>query len=278
MNNYKISVIIPSFDGFREGNLELLKKDIEKQTCTPCEIITVVGVSPNGKARNYGVMKASGDYYVFIDDDVRLGEQSMIEKLVTPFVTEKSIGMTGPSQLIPQNSNLFQKMAARQIPRSFFPIQDRLTESDMVSHMCLAIPAELFKKLGWENPEIISGTDPDLRYRIRKAGYRICVAPNCWAYHPMPKNLSKLLKLAFNKGKNSALTQLKFPDLVYELDSGKKNQFTPKRTFFYRIIRGCFLFLFTLLTFKFIYALYRFSYIFGLLSVQFNRKKYGVQK
>ncbi len=232
-----ISVIIPSFDGFRKGNVERLKEQLRRQSLPPSEIITVVGVSPNGRTRNLGVEKASGDYYVFIDDDVTLGGGDVMEKLMGPFLERKDVGMTGPSQLIPDDSNDFQKKAARQIPRSVFPVQEELVDSDMVSHMCLAMPAKLFKDVGWENPEIISGTDPDLRHRVRMAGYRVCVVPRCWAYHPMPGTFGAMVKLAFAKGRNSAMTRRTHPDLILELDSGWKKEFQPKRSLPFRVLR-----------------------------------------
>ncbi|HRR05856.1 MAG TPA: glycosyltransferase, partial [Victivallales bacterium] len=259
----KVSVVIPSFDGYRNGNLELLKSDLMKQTLCPAEIITVVGVSPNGKARNYGVKKTTGDFLMFIDDDVRLGDTTVIQKLIAPFYLYKDIGMTGPSQLIPPDSNLFQRISARQIPRSFFPIQKELIDSDMVSHMCLVMPVELFKEVGWENPEIISGTDPDLRYRVRKAGYRVCVAPECWAYHPVPKNLTELLKFAYLKGKNSAITQIQHPEFVYSLGDGINKSFQEKKTLLKRIFHALLNLTVNFFSFKIIFCIYRMSYSIG---------------
>jgi GT2 family glycosyltransferase len=262
-NLKKISVIIPSFDGCRNGNVRNLEKQLVSQTLAPFEIIIVIGVSPNGRARNEGVKKASGDYYIFIDDDVALGDENVFQNLIKSFLEHRDIGMAGPSQLIPESSNQFQKKAANQIPRSLFPIQKELVDSDMVSHMCLAMPAKLFKDLGWENPDIISGTDPDLRYRVRKAGYRVCVAPNCWAYHPMPETFSKLIKLAFIKGRNSAIMRKTHPDLVFELDEGFKKNFAHRKPFIIRIVRTIFNILHALLLMKFIKLANAIAYILG---------------
>jgi GT2 family glycosyltransferase len=237
--NIKLTVLIPSFDGNRGGNVKKLIEKIESQTLKPSEIITVIGVHPNGKARNVGVGAASGEYYVFIDDDVTLGSDDVLENLIRPFLERNDVGMTGPSQLIPENSNQFQKKAADEIPRSVFPVQKELVDSDMVSHMCLAMPSKLFKDIGMENPDIISGTDPDLRYRVRKVGFRVCVVPNTFAYHPMPESFLKLLKLAFIKGKNSAIVRRTYPELIFELDFGFKKEFAPRKSFLSRIIRAC---------------------------------------
>ena len=244
MNKEKVTVIIPSLDGKRGGNVERLKASLGSQTVKPYEIIVVIGVSPNGRARNVGVERAkkNTDFFVFIDDDVILGHERVLENLIKPFLHspeygEKPVGMTGPSQLIPEDSNWFQKAAARQIPRSVFPVQKELVDSDMVTHMCLCMSAGLFIDLGMENPDIIAGTDPDLRHRVREAGYRVCVVPDTWAYHPMPERLSGLMKMAFYKGRNSALVRRTHPDLVLELDTGFKREFRPKRSLAVRVLR-----------------------------------------
>jgi GT2 family glycosyltransferase len=267
LTDIKISVIIPSFDGVRGGNVEQLKNDLNNQTLPPSEIIVSVGVSPNGRARNEGVKKASNDadFYVFIDDDVTLGSEDLLEKLIMPFLKYEDMGITGPSQRIPEDSSWIQKLAARELPRSDFPIQEKLVDSDMVTHMCLCMPAELFKKVGWENPDIIAGTDPDLRYRVRKAGYRVCVAPECWAYHPMPQTFWKILKLSYIKGKNSAIVRKKHPDMVLELDEGFKKDFKPKRSFLYRIFRNIKILIWCLVSFKLIRFITTIAYIWGNL-------------
>ena len=259
----KISVIIPSFDGIRGGNVARLQEQLSTQTLKPFEVILSVGVSPNGRARNEGVKKASGDYYVFIDDDVTLGHERIIENLIRPLLEDKTIGMTGPSQLIPPDSNWLQRTAARQIPRSEFPIQHELVDSDMVTHMCLCMPAALFKEVGWENPDIIAGTDPDLRHRVRQAGYRVCVIPDNWAYHPMPETFAKLMRLSYVKGIQSAKVRKSHPDLVLELDDGFKKKFSPRRPFHYRILRQIVLLLAAIMTLKIFRATTSIAYMIG---------------
>ncbi len=109
----RVSVIIPSLDGSRKGNVQRLKKQLAEQTLKPCEVIVIVGVSPNGRARNQGAEKASGKYLVFIDDDVTLGHERVLVNLIQPFLERDDLGITGPSQQIPEDSNWLQKAAAR---------------------------------------------------------------------------------------------------------------------------------------------------------------------
>ncbi|MBI4834617.1 MAG: glycosyltransferase [Planctomycetes bacterium] len=241
-----VSVIIPSLDGYRKGNVPKLLDDIKNQTIFgDIEVIIIKGVSPNGHARNLGVREAKGKYLVCIDDDVTLGNNKVIENLIAPFgrqtpnpKLQNPIGLTGASQLIPSNSSYLQKIAARQLPRTYFPIVDKITESDMVSHMCLAISTQLYKDIGWESDELKSGTDPDLRYRVRKAGYKVVVVPHTWAYHPLPETMTKILKMSYAKGKEAAWSQRHYPHLVYELAYGFVSDFKPQRSFVYRVFRS----------------------------------------
>lgn len=247
----KVSVIIPSLDGYREGNLPELIEDIKKQTFKDWQIYIVKGIFPNGRARNEGVKGTTGEILIFIDDDVRLGNEKVMENLVK-VISEEKIGLAGPSQLIPEDSNDFQKKAVRQLSRVYFPVVKEITETDMVTHMCLAVRREVFEKVGRENENLVRGTDPDLRYRIRKAGYKIVVVPETWAYHPLPENLISLLKMNFEKGKGSAAVFKKFPDLIYEAPDYKVKNFVPKRSFIYRILRFIYRLFYFLFTGKFI--------------------------
>jgi len=273
-SQHQVTVIIPSWDGSRDGNVEKLKEQLNSQILKPNEIIVVVGVSPNGKARNEGVARAkeNADFFVFIDDDVTLGNDAVLANLIKPFAKNQKVGMTGPAQLIPEDSRWWQRAAARQIPRSLFPVQDKLVDSDMVSHMCLCIPAQLFKDVGQENPDIIAGTDPDLRYRVRQTGYRVCVVPDCWAYHPMPPRFLKLLRMAYVKGKNSAIVRKKYPELVFELDTGHRQEFTATKPLPFRTIRFFGQLTSCLITFRFFYFLYLMLYAFGNLNGSLSKK------
>lgn len=273
-----ISVIIPSFDGSRGGNVLKLIDDLERQTFQNFEIIIVKGVKPNGKARNEGVKKAKGEIFIFIDDDVRLGGEKVIDCLLRPLMDDEQIGMTGPSQLIPDNSNNFQKKYARQLARAYFPVVEKITETDMVTHMCLAIPRNVFMEVGQESEVLIRGTDPDLRYRVRQAGYKIIVVPHTWAYHPAIENYRQLIKIGLKNGIGAAWVFKNYPDKVYEAPSGYVRNFKGKRSFIYRWVRRLFDLILSLLTFKFIrftYDLfYLTGYVYGLFLSNEKIEKY----
>lgn len=232
-----VSIVIPSFDGKRGGNVEKLVEQLKGQTFKSIEIVLSIGESPNGHARNVGVEIARGKWLVFIDDDVILGSDTVIESLLIPLEGDEKIGMTGPSQLIPPDANRFQHWVYKQIPRSYSPIVDEVTDSDMVSHMCLAIAKDLFFEIGKESDWLVAGTDPDLRYRVRSAGFRVVVVPNCWAYHPAPESVKSLAMFAFKKGSFTAWQYRFARDLMYECPDGHTGSFSAQTTLPYRIGR-----------------------------------------
>jgi len=404
-----ISVVIPSRDGKRGGNVDRLLDDLRSQTRQDFEVILAIGFSPNGHARNQGVKAARGKYLVCIDDDVTLGHERVLENLIRPFeiadfrlridnaeaqkgrivregkrrnakarrgegaerqgseprshgegqvgtgegerrtssierrmrrgevakegqgrnpdvekagragtqrregaeaqgraegehrtsntehpisntehrtsaspltddrsaLTDLPIGMTGPSQLIPPSQPRWVHYAARQLPRSFFPVANEITDSDMVSHMCLCMSTQLYKDVGWENDEIVRGTDTDLRFRVRKAGYRIVVVPDAWAYHPLPDTPRKLLKMWFDKGKWTAYNRRRFPGFHFEAPDGVAKDFVPLRSMRYRVARYAFRVLAAMATMKPVRLATQVAYVCGYAKGLLTEEEYG---
>ena len=197
--NPKVSVIIPSRDGDRRGNVARLIKDLNSQDFDDFEIIIAVGESPNGHARNVGVTKAQGEYFLFIDDDAILGSSDMISKTLKAFEDEKdkNPGMIGCATLIPIESNWFQRWVAREEERAEFPPVKIFVETDMAHHLFCMIPSKVWFEIGQESDVLETGTDMDLRNKLKKYGYLIGIAAEVFAYHPMPEKCIKFTKQNF---------------------------------------------------------------------------------
>lgn len=260
-----VSIIIPSYDGYREGNVPKLIEDIKNQSFKNFELNVVRGVKPNGKARNVGIKNAKGEILVFIDDDVRLGNSDVLKNLIEPFELDKTIGITGTSRFLPPNANKFQKIAEKQIPRSYFPIVEKITESDMATHDCISIPKDIYIKVGMENEFLLRGTDPDLRFRVRKAGFKTVIVPNTWIYHPLPESLRNLAKKSFNNGMGSGWVFKHYPEFVYEVPEHGELPDVGARPFSYRVIRVIFRIILALISFKFLRLIFTVSYGIGYL-------------
>jgi len=233
-----VSIIIPSLDGYRNGNVPRLIQALRKQAYQPTETILSKGVRPQGKAINQGARKAAGEILIIVDDDSLPGSPDTIAALVQTILSDNKIGIAGASLVIHPKSSAFQKRAARQFPRFNVPIVSKPVDSDMVQHGFMAIRRNLFFKVGMENENLIRGLDPDLRERVRKAGYRIVLAPGAFFFHPLPASGRQFLTSFFWKGFYSGVASRRHPELVYETSERLHLEgFKPKTCLLLRIFR-----------------------------------------
>jgi lipopolysaccharide heptosyltransferase II len=191
------SVIIPSRDGSCGGNVPRLLEAVGRQErAREAEVLLVVGERPNGHARNVGVDASRGRWLVFMDDDAGLLGCGILTALLAPLEETLPgagpIGMTGTSTALPDRASRFQRRVAAAMPRALFPEVDQLTDTDMAHHLCCAIPRTVYEEIGRESDDLETGTDVDLRNRLRAAGYRIVVVPHAVATHPQPDSLAAL--------------------------------------------------------------------------------------
>ena len=232
------SIIIPSRDGFRDGCVPRLLESIQAQTYQNFEIHLVKGVSPQGRAINQGAARAGGEVLIIIDDDSRLGDEHVLSRLVATLESDPAIGMAGASIVIAPGASPFQRRAARQFPRFNTPVVDHITESDLACHGCCAIRIEVFEAVGGEREDIHRGLDPDLRERLRAAGYRVVLAPDCRIHHPLPGDWPSLLRIFFRNGYGSAYSYKHRPETVYEThETLDARQFRPVTSLPYRAAR-----------------------------------------
>jgi glycosyltransferase involved in cell wall biosynthesis len=260
-----VSIVIPSGDNSRSRNLDLLVADLKAQTLLPSEIEIVRGVSPNGRARNVGVEKTTGEILVFLDDDVRLGSSGILRSFVDHLLEEPMLGMVGTSQRLPPDSTHFQRRCASQISRSESPVVGTLTDSDMVTTQCCAMRRAVLKEVGGFHDQIIRGVDPELRHRLRQAGYRIAVIPEAWHYHPMPRSLPVLLRMAWRNGAASAYARTHFPETVLFNPEGHVSEFESRPPLMRRVLRNAGMLLMDTTYGRWYGALYGLAYAGGNL-------------
>lgn len=197
----RISLIIPSW----QGNVTPLQTSIHAQNTPPHEIEVVVGVSPNGRARNEGVRRTTGDILVFVDDDAVLGREDALHNLIQPLLADPTIHITGASKLIPPDSTWFQRWVAREIPRIEHPIvQTPLETTPLPPHFeteltttCCAMRRTDFDALGGFDEMLVRGVDTEFFVRAGRANYRFVLVPQTWTWHPAPATLRALWRKHF---------------------------------------------------------------------------------
>lgn len=212
-----ISVVIPSLHGAPQALLD----SIYSQTISPTEIEVVVGVRPNGRARNVGVARTNGSLLFFIDDDAVLAHDRVIERML-PFLRDPSVGVVGASRLVPTEAPRFQQRVARQVARIDNPVVHKPLEtnpdpplySTQVTTTCAAMRRAVFEQVGGFSESLVRSVDPELFHRVRKLGYRFILAPDAWTWHPAPSTLWKLLKKHFLYGFGHAQATRIHPELA----------------------------------------------------------------
>lgn len=234
-----VTIIIPSLEG-KEENLRRLSDTIcrsgipnDKQ-----EIIAVVNVSPNGRARNVGAIHANGEYLVFIDDDVTFPDAGDLRRIVGFLDDREAVGLCGPAQQLPPGLSDLEHQRAVQMPRNHVESVDTFIETDMVTHACLAISRNVFFEIGMEHPNLISGTDPDLRHRVRSRGLKVGLVPNTTVYHPPVTGWRDHLRSNFLGGRRSRAVRREYPSYHFSADPDRTTLEEPdENTLTDRLIR-----------------------------------------
>ena len=213
----KVSIVIPSWT----GEVSRPMRSIEQQTFRDYEVVVVQGVSPSGLARNLGARRARGDILLFIDDDAFLGHKHIFQKMVNLLESDAQAAVVGVSQQVSVEASQFQRAIASQLPRYSYPVvSDNLVSNPpldrygftAITTLCCAVQRTVFEEVGGFDEELFSGDDTDFFYRVRRRGYNLVLAANCWAYHEPPDSLKALLRKSFWYGMGHALNTRKSPE------------------------------------------------------------------
>lgn len=265
-NKLLVSIIIPSKDESREHFVLKLMEDISIQEINAdVEIHKIRGISPPGKARNIGANKSQGEILVFFDDDIRLGNKYVLANLIQPLLDNKNTGITAGSIRIPEDAKMFEQRYAREIPTSYSPIVDKITDIWVATSACCAIRKDIFLRIGQFNEQILRGEDSEISNRMQKAGYRTVLIPQTFCYHHQPQNIQELIKMNFRNGRGSAFVDINYPQLNIDVNpkgvlytSKKIGKFSRGSRFLSQLISA-------VIKCKFLFLLVKLVYIYGYL-------------
>lgn len=144
---------------------------------------------------NLGVLAATGDRLLLLNDDTEVRSAGWLEELVAP-LEEPDVGMTGAklyfSNLTIQHAGIALTNGEFRHPYRRFPAEasgkaDMLLVNREVSGLtgaCVAIRRELFLEVGGLCEALPdSFNDVDLSYKVRATGHRILMMPRCELFH-----------------------------------------------------------------------------------------------
>jgi len=154
-----------------------------------------------GAARNHGMQKADGAYFIFIDSDVML-PKDYLQKIDEALLQNNFDAFGGPDTYHPSFSPLLKainysmtsfigtggtrgakKSVAKFYPRSFN----------------MGIRKDVFEKIGGMN-KLRHGQDMDFSARIYAAGFKVGLIPDAYVYHKRRTSLKRFFKQIFNWG------------------------------------------------------------------------------
>ncbi|WP_428742469.1 glycosyltransferase [Tenacibaculum sp.] len=175
-------------DGSTESSEEIVKKYQEKLTIT----YLYKKNSGPGDSRNYGMKKASGNYFIILDSDVILPGHYL--STIHAFLEKNYVDCFGGADTAHESFTTLQK-AINYVMTSFLTtggIRGGKTKVQKFEPRSfnMGISKEAFEKTGGF-ARIHPGEDPDLSRRIEKEGFSTNFLPNAYVYHKRRISWSK---------------------------------------------------------------------------------------
>lgn len=197
----ELSVIIPSLDGYRDGNVDLLLSSLKNQSFENIEIIISIGETPNGHARNVGFKACNGSskFLAFFDDDILIRDEHLLSKFVEALQVDEH-GLVGAAQKPPPGSSWKQYWIAYDLTKTTSRVQTKYEDSEMVTHAGMACRVAVWKAHDGEDSNLVTGTDTDLRQRLRDNGFKVVLVPQTLVLHPLPRTFMSILKSGVKHG------------------------------------------------------------------------------
>ncbi|MEO9849938.1 MAG: glycosyltransferase [Reichenbachiella sp.] len=242
MSNPKYSIIIPVFN--RPDEMKEMLESLQNQTIKPFEIVLVEDGStqksdflvdqfnleinyyykPNtgpGDSRNFGMGKAKGNYFLFFDSDCVLPEDYFKNlDMVIDLTNPDAFG--GPDTAHSSFSNV--QKAINYAMTSFFTtggIRGGKKQLDKYQPRSfnMGLKREVYEAVGGFS-DIHPGEDPDLSFRIIKAGYKVSLIREAVVFHKRRIDFGKFMKQVYKFGVVRVILNRWYPDtrkLVYFL-------------------------------------------------------------
>jgi len=179
--------IIVADDGSTDGTEEIVRK-------FPKSKVRLIKLPHRGPAaaRNGGAKSAKGDILLFTDADC-IADRSWLAEMLRPFPGKNIAGVQGAYKT--KQKSLMARLAQLEIEERY----KRLLKSesiDWVGSYSAGYRKKIFLAFRGFNEgyTTASGEDPDLSYKMAKAGHRLVFNPSAIVYHTHPSTLSKYFR------------------------------------------------------------------------------------
>lgn len=164
------------------------------------------------QARNRGIVEASGDVLVFLDDDIEIDPDYFVT--LSKIFSDKNISIAG-GKVLPFKVAVPQWLPARYYYlASIFDIGDKIKTTRYIMGANFVIRKDLATKVGFFDIELgrkgnnlMSGEENDYMDRITLLGYKIYYIPDLIVYHKINDKLNTeyIFNYAYQNGKSTAI-------------------------------------------------------------------------
>jgi glycosyltransferase involved in cell wall biosynthesis len=163
----------------------------------PVSLFRLEKNSGPARARDYGVKKAKGNFLVFIDSDIIIQKDTIIE-LIKVIDDKQAGGVIGLSKSL-SNDLVSCSFSVRSLGVS--SVSDkRVREIASVGAGLTVYPRKVFLELKGYDEELRIGEDLDFNTRLKKAGYKQFLVPSAIAYHDHPSTIEGVARKWFQYG------------------------------------------------------------------------------
>ncbi|AZK47590.1 glycosyltransferase [Paenibacillus lentus] len=141
---------------------------------------------------NIGMLNATGDYVVLLNNDTILSKE-WLPRLLRPFKMDAQIAAVGPMSNFVGNDQKLDFFVGDEVKGAneawldqYYELHDkRVRYSEMLGFFCVAIKKSVTQEIGPIDKQFGLGMfeDDDYCLRLRIAGYRLAVAEDAFVYH-----------------------------------------------------------------------------------------------
>lgn len=155
-----------------------------------------------GEARNHGMQKAGGNYFIFIDSDCQFPPE-YLQKVDEFIQKHKPDAFGGPDTCHPDFSPLLKAInysmtsfigtggtrgSKKSVQKKFYP-----------RSFNMGVSREIFQNIGGMG-QLRHGQDMEFSARIYRNGYKVALIPDAFVFHKRRTSLKRFYKQIFNWG------------------------------------------------------------------------------
>jgi len=233
--NSSVSVIIPCYNA--ERTIFRTLEALDRQTIKEFEVILADDGSKDGtiKAaklfkpknfkliiiaekhagpavqRNRGAKKANGEILLFTDSDC-VPDENWVSEMTKPFSNKNIVGVSGTYRTL-NSDKIIARFEGYEIEKRHEKIA-RQKYIDFIGSFSAGYRKSIFQKFGGFSADFkkADAEDPELSFKIAKAGYKMVFNPKAIVAHPHVSTLGKFWRQKFSRGFWRVLLYKKHPE------------------------------------------------------------------